>query len=58
MDEHYKKGTEFLRRNQLDEAIIEFKKSLDVSTRLYLPYEQIGNCYNEKGQYEEAVKYW
>jgi tetratricopeptide (TPR) repeat protein len=58
MDEHFKRGRELFLNNQYDKAIIEFKKSLEISTRFFLPYEQLGICYSEKGQYEEAVKYY
>ncbi|MHA1458271.1 MAG: tetratricopeptide repeat protein [Promethearchaeota archaeon] len=58
MDEHYKRGDKLVGMNKLDEAIIEFKKSVEVTQRLYLPYGELGNCYNQKGNYEEAVKYY
>ena len=58
VDEHFKRGREFARYNQLDKAIVEFKKSLEVGSYLYFTYEQLGYCYKKKGQYEFAVKYY
>jgi len=58
MDEHFKRGVGFVKINQINKALVEFKKSVEVTERVYLPYWQLGLCYNEIGKFEEAVKYF
>ena len=58
LDAHYKKGLEYVKQNRLDDAIIEFEQSTIIGIRPSFAYEQLGNCYNEKGEYGKAVKYY
>jgi len=59
MDNQYQKGIEYFDNNQIDLAIIEFKKSLKREKDLaYMKYEQLGHCYSKKGEYLEAVKFY
>ena len=61
MDEPYKMGIEYLDRNLIDLAIIEFEKSVEVEDNkglLYLKYEKLGDCYFDKEDFSRALMYY
>jgi tetratricopeptide (TPR) repeat protein len=58
LDHHYKRGMEYIRQNRIDDAINEFKKSTEIAESPSFTYEQLGNCYNEKGEYGKAIKFY
>ena len=58
MDDHYKKGVELVEIDQIEQAIVEFKKSVEVTKRKYLSYWALGKCYNQIGKYKDAVTFF
>ncbi|MBQ5580919.1 MAG: tetratricopeptide repeat protein, partial [Clostridia bacterium] len=56
--EHYKKGTEYLNTNNIEEAEVEFKKSLELNSDNYLPHYELGTIYSRNGNVDMAIKEW
>jgi len=54
--EHYNAGIEASQAGRYDEAITEFKKSLQYNDRIWQTYQYLGSCYYNQGLEEEAVQ--
>jgi len=54
--EHYNAGIEASQAGKYDEAIAEFKKSLQYNNGIWQTYQYLGSCYYNQGLEEEAVQ--
>jgi tetratricopeptide (TPR) repeat protein len=54
--EHYNAGMEASQAGRYEEAIREFKKSLQYNDRIWQTYQYLGSCYYNRGMEEEAVQ--
>ncbi len=54
--EHYNAGMEASQAGRYEEAIREFKKSLQYNDRIWQTYQYLGSCYYNQGMEEEAVQ--
>jgi len=54
--EHYNVGMEASQAGRYEEAIREFKKSLQYNDRIWQTYQYLGSCYYNQGMEEEAVQ--
>ena len=54
--EHYNAGMEASQSGRYEEAIREFKKSLQYNDRIWQTYQYLGICYYNQGMEEEAVQ--
>ncbi|MCK4311252.1 MAG: tetratricopeptide repeat protein, partial [Candidatus Cloacimonetes bacterium] len=51
-------GILYMMRNQMDEAISEYKCILELDPEQYDYLKEIGSLYEQKGEFEEALKYY
>ncbi|MCJ7646798.1 tetratricopeptide repeat protein [bacterium] len=54
--EHYNAGMEASQSGKYEEAIREFKKSLQYNDKIWQTYQYLGSCYYNRGMEEEAVQ--
>lgn len=54
--EHYNAGMEASQAGRYEEAINEFKKSLQYNDRIWQTYQYLGSCYYNQGMEQEAVQ--
>jgi len=54
--EHYNVGMEASQSGRHEEAIREFKKSLQYNDRIWQTYQYLGSCYYNQGMEQEAVQ--
>ncbi len=54
--EHYNVGMEASQAGRHEEAIREFKKSLQYNDRIWQTYQYLGSCYYNQGMEQEAVQ--
>ncbi|NIM02855.1 tetratricopeptide repeat protein [bacterium] len=54
--EHYNAGMEASKAGRYEEAIREFKTSLQYNDRIWQTYQYLGSCYYNQGMEEEAVQ--
>lgn len=54
-EEHYTRGESYLGNNMLDEAIEEFKKSIELDPNFSDPHARLGVAYLRKGMLNEAL---
>jgi len=54
--EHYNVGMEASQAGRYEEAIREFKKSLQYNDRIWQTYQYLGSCYYNRGMEQEAVQ--
>jgi len=54
--EHYNAGMEASQAGKYEEAIREFKKSLQYNERIWQTYQYLGSCYYNRGMEQEAVQ--
>jgi len=54
--EHYNAGMEASQAGRYEEAIREFKKSLQYNDKIWQTYQYLGSCYYNRGMEEEAVQ--
>jgi len=54
--EHYNAGIEASQSGRHEEAIREFKKSLQYNDRIWQTYQYLGSCYYNQGMEQEAVQ--
>jgi len=54
--EHYNAGMEASQAGRYEEAIREFKKSLEYNGRIWQTYQYLGSCYYNQAMEEEAVQ--
>jgi tetratricopeptide (TPR) repeat protein len=54
--EHYNAGMEASQAGRYEEAIREFKKSLQYNDKIWQTYQYLGSCYYIQGMEEEAVQ--
>lgn len=54
--EHYNVGIEASQAGRHEEAIREFKKSLQYNDRIWQTYQYLGSCYYNQGMEQEAVQ--
>jgi len=54
--EHYNVGMEASQAGRYEEAIREFKKSLQYNDRIWQTYQYLGSCYYNQGMEQEAVQ--
>ena len=54
--EHYNAGIEASQAGRYEEAVREFKKSLQYNDRIWQTYQYLGSCYYNQGMEEEAVQ--
>jgi len=54
--EHYNAGMEASQAGRYEEAIREFKKSLQYNDGIWQTYQYLGSCYYNRGMEEEAVQ--
>lgn len=55
---HMKDWLLYTGREQLDEAIAEFKQILELTSEPHKYYQDIGGLYLKKGEFDEALKYY
>jgi len=49
------RGNSYFKKGQLDQAIADYTKALEINPRLAIAYAQRGNIYNEKGQLDRVL---
>jgi len=54
--DHYNVGMEASKAGRYEEAIREFKKSLEYNDRIWQTYQYLGSCYYNRGMEQEAVQ--
>lgn len=54
--EHYNVGMEASQAGKYEEAIREFKKSLQYNDKIWQTYQYLGSCYYNQGMEQEAVQ--
>jgi len=54
--EHYNAGMEASQAGRYEEAIREFKKSIEYNDRIWQTYQYLGSCYYNQAMEEEAVQ--
>lgn len=54
--EHYNAGMEASQAGKYEEAIREFKKSLQYNDKIWQTYQYLGSCYYNQGMEQEAVQ--
>lgn len=54
--EHYNAGIEASQSGRHEEAIREFKKSLQYNDKIWQTYQYLGSCYYNQGMEQEAVQ--
>lgn len=54
--DHYNAGIEASQAGRHEEAIREFKKSLQYNDRIWQTYQYLGSCYYNQGMEQEAVQ--
>ena len=57
-DESIKKGTDLIRHDKFDEAIIEFNKVITVNPKSAAAYYNLGFAYDKKGDLSNAISYF
>lgn len=55
---YYNRGTYYVRIKQYDSAISDLKRSIELYPRQPYAYHNLGAAYREKGEMEEALKYF
>jgi tetratricopeptide (TPR) repeat protein len=58
LDAHNVLATQYEDRNQLDDAVLEYKRILEFAPWQHTILWSIGNVYTEKGEFEQALKYY
>ena len=53
---HLKKGVSFIKNKELEKAIDEFKKAIELNPSDGASYYNLGICYLRLGRFQEAVK--
>jgi len=48
----------YLQRNQMNEAILEYKRILELDPEEFDYLKEIGSIYEQKGEYEKSLKYY
>jgi len=54
-DFYNKRGIEFGMKGQYDQAILDFKKALNINPRYAEAYNNRGIAYGQKGRYDQAI---
>lgn len=54
--ELFEKGNQLFNDEKYDEAIASYKGFLEKNPELYQVHYSLGNCYKEKGEFEQALK--
>jgi len=54
--DHYNAGMEASKAGRYEEAIREFKKSLEYNDRIWQTHQYLGSCYYNRGMEQEAVQ--
>jgi len=54
--EHYNAGMEASKAGRYEEAIVEFKKSLQYNDKIWQTYQYLGSCYYNRGMEQEAIR--
>jgi len=54
-ESHYANGVELLKKKQLDQAIPEFTRALEINSRFAEAYALRGIVYGAKGQFNKAI---
>ncbi len=55
VEEPFKKGVTLFNEGQLDEAIVEFTKAIEIDPNHAWAYVNRANAYAEKGEYKKAM---
>ena len=58
IDEFYNLGVAFFNNQKYEEAIVNFKKALNLNPNLLHAYNYIGNALQERKQFDEAITYY
>lgn len=56
-EEYIKQGNAYLTKGQYDEALIYYKKAIEIDPNNALAYNSICFIYNKQGQYDKAIEY-
>jgi tetratricopeptide (TPR) repeat protein len=54
-EKHFKKGLKLYISDSLDQAIVEYKKALEIDSTLVKAYLNLGAAYTKKGEYDSAI---
>lgn len=52
---HYNFGNAYLRKNQLNEAMAEYKKAIEINPDFFEAHRALGNMYVDRCQYDKAL---